>query len=291
MKLLTSHNWSDYELLDSGNGKRLERFGKYTLVRPDPQCIWQPKLSRTKWENADAWFVRKTDDKGMWQYRNKLPDAWLMNYNNLSFRVKLTPFKHTGVFPEQSVQWNFISNLITSETHNDGVNILNLFAYTGIATLAAAAAGAKVTHVDASKPAVTWARENQEVSKLTDKPIRWIVDDATTFCRRELKRGIKYDGILMDPPIYGHGPNGETWDFYKDFPVLLRICQQLLSDKPLFVIVNAYAISASALMLRNVMHDYFEDLNGTIDCGELALQEKSSDRLLSTGIFCRWMSM
>src|SRR5258708_2479476 len=166
--------------------------------------------------------------------------------------------------------------------------ILNLFAYTGIASLAASAAGAKVTHVDASKPAISWARENQGASNISDTPIRWIIDDAVKFCQREIKRGTKYDGILMDPPIYGHGPHGETWSFNKDFPSLLHICKELLSNNPLFVIVNAYAISASALMLQNVMQDYFGDLSGEIDCGELTLQETHSKRLLSTGIFGRW---
>jgi 23S rRNA (cytosine1962-C5)-methyltransferase len=294
MQILTSQNWQDYELIDSGNGKRLERFGKYILVKPDPQCIWQPTLPATEWEKADAVFQRKTEDKGTWIFKSKLPDKWIMNYKNLSFWIKLTPFKHTGVFPEQAVQWDFIqSNIPSPIGRGAGVRveqpqILNLFAYTGIASLAAASAGAKVTHVDASKPAITWGRENQKQSKLEDKPIRWIVDDVVKFCQREIKRGVKYDGILMDPPVYGHGPNGETWNFQKDFPMLLHICQQLLSETPLFVIVNAYAISSSALMLQNVMEDYFGNLNGIIDCGELALQEKNGKRLLSTGIFGRW---
>jgi 23S rRNA (cytosine1962-C5)-methyltransferase len=288
MQILTSSNWSDYELIDSGNGKRLERFGEYVLVKPDPQCIWQPTLSESEWQKADAVFQRKTEDKGTWTFKNKLPDKWLMNYKNVSFWIKLTPFKHTGVFPEQAVQWDYIMHAIDKETKQSQPNILNLFAYTGVASLAAASAGAKVTHVDASKPAIMWGRENQKQSKLEDKPIRWIVDDVVKFCQREIKRGVKYDGILMDPPVYGHGPNGETWNFQKDFPMLLHISQQLLSENPLFVIINAYAISSSALMLQNVMEDYFGNLKGTIDCGELTLQETKGKRLLSTGIFGRW---
>lgn len=297
MQILTTPNWSDYELIDSGNGQRLERFGEYTLVRPDPQCIWRPMLSESEWQKADAVFQRKTEDKGMWIFNNKLPNKWLMKYKDLSFWIKLTPFKHTGVFQEQASQWDWITNivgagLVPAQGNHKGYpyqpNVLNLFAYTGVASIATAAAGAKVTHVDASKPAVAWGRENQEASNLTSKPIRWIVDDVMKFCQREVKRGVKYDGILMDPPIYGHGPNGETWSFAKDFPRLLSVCKQLLSDKPLFIIVNAYAISASSLMLQNVMQDYFGELNGTIDCGELTLQESHGKRLLSTGIFGRW---
>lgn len=293
MDILTSPNWSDYELLDSGNGKRLERFGERTLVRPDPQAIWQPTLDHDHWHNVDALFKRTHADEGKWIKKTHFPDRWLMSYKHLSFWIKLTPFKHTGVFPEQAVQWDDIGNMIAkrkalSVKREEDVTILNLFAYTGVASLAATAAGAKVTHVDASKPAVAWARENQEASKLNDKPIRWIVDDAIKFCQREVKRGVTYHGIIMDPPIYGHGPKGETWKFSEDFPKLLHICRQLLSDKPLFVIINAYAISASALMLKNVMQDYFADLNGTIDCGELTLEEKNGKRLLSTGIFGRW---
>lgn len=289
MQILTTHNWSDYELLDSGNGKRLERFGKYTLVRPDPQCIWKPTRSEQEWYNADAVFQRKTEDKGIWVHKTKLPEKWTMKYKDLSFWIKLTPFKHTGVFQEQAVQWDWIQSVIANEVkQSHQPNILNLFAYTGVGSIAAAAAGAKVTHVDASKPAVTWGRENQTTSHLEDKPIRWIVDDVIKFCQREIKRGVKYDGILMDPPIYGHGPGGETWNFNKDFPTLLTICKQLLSDSPLFAIVNAYAISASALMLENVMKDYFGKLKGTIECGELTLEESKSKRLLSTGIFGKW---
>jgi len=290
MQILTTPNWQDYELLDSGDGKRLERFGKYVLLRPDPQCMWRPALSGSTWQKADAVFQRKTEDKGVWQYRNTLPEKWLLRYKELAFWIKLTPFKHTGIFPEQAVQWDFLQNLITSSLSQDAKSphVLNLFAYTGIASLAMAAAGANVTHVDASKPAVTWARENQAASKLFDAPIRWIVDDAVKFCQREVKRGVKYDGILLDPPVYGHGPGGEVWNFAKDFPHLLSICKQLLSGNPLFILVNAYAISASALMLQNVMQDYFGDLNGVIECGELTLQEKSAGRLVSTGIFSRW---
>ncbi|MDE2590833.1 MAG: class I SAM-dependent methyltransferase, partial [Patescibacteria group bacterium] len=206
MQILSTTGWDEYQLLDSGEGFRLEKFGTYILQRPDPQAIWKRTLDQQTWNNADAVFVRTSEDHGTWQIKKELPDKWLMHYKNLSFYVKLSPFKHTGVFPEQHLQWDFITNSI--HTANREVNILNLFAYTGIATLAAAAAGAKVTHVDASKPTIGWARENQAASQLENRPIRWILDDALKFTQREVKRGIRYDGIILDPPVFGHGPDG-----------------------------------------------------------------------------------
>lgn len=283
MIVLSTQGWEDYELLDSGNGLRLERFGKYRVVRPDPQIIWKPTLSQVEWDNTDAVFDK---DKERWINKNHVPAKWLLQYKNLSFYAELSPFKHTGVFPEQSLQWAWMKEKIEKE--NRQLNILNLFAYTGIASLVAAEAGAKVTHVDASRPTIGWARENQVASKLADKPIRWILDDASKFVQREIKRGVRYDGIIMDPPVYGHGPKGEKWNFSESFPRLLELCKQVLSEKPVFVIINAYAISSSALMLENILKDFSKDLGGKIEVGELALQEKDSDRLLSTGIFGRW---
>lgn len=285
MIVLKTRGWDDYELLDSGNGKRLERFGKYQLVRPDPQIIWKPQLSKEAWDRADAIFDKEQE---RWINKKNVPDKWLLTYENLSFWAELSPFKHTGVFPEQSLQWQWMKDKIASA--NRQINVLNLFAYTGIASLIAAEAGAKVTHVDASRPTIGWARENQAASKLEDKPIRWILDDASKFVQREINRGIHCDGILMDPPAYGHGPHGERWNFSESFPKLLNLCKQVLSDKPVFVLINAYAISSSALMLENILKDFTKDLGGTIEVGELALQEKNSDRLLSTGIFGRWSS-
>lgn len=282
MTILTTIGWEDYELIDSGDGKRLERFGKYILVRPDPQIIWQPLKDKGVWLKADAVF-EKTGDKGYWNLKTNLPDKWQMHYKDLTFWVKLTPFKHTGVFPEQSLQWDWIKTVIP----DDMFSVLNLFGYTGIASLAAAKRGAKVTHLDASRKTLAWARENQSASNLADKPIRWILDDAIKFCQREVKRGVKYDAIIMDPPIYGHGPNGEVWDFNQSFPGLLKICKQLLSDNPLFILVNAYAISSSALMVQNMLKDMMGNI-GQIEVGELVIQQKDSDRLLSTGIFGRW---
>ncbi len=284
MIILTTSGWSDYELIDSGNGKRLERFGKYILSRPDPQIIWQPLKDKSIWQKADAIFEKIAGDKGYWNFKTKLPDKWQMSYKDLHFWVKLTPFKHTGVFPEQSLQWDWIEKVI-SNTNN--IQVLNLFGYTGIASLVAAKNNAKVTHLDASRSTIAWARENQTLSNLNDKPIRWILDDAIKFCQREIRRGIKYDAIIMDPPIYGHGPNGEVWDFNQSFSELLKICQQLLSNNPLFIIINAYAISSSALMIQNMLKDMIGDI-GQIEVGELSIQQQDSDRLLSTGIFGRW---
>src|SRR5258706_5552370 len=316
MNILISTGWDEYALLDSGNQLRFEKFGPYKIVRPDPQAIWQPILSQDEWEKADVRFVRTTDDKGEWKFKNNLPEKWLMRWRDISFWVRLTSFKHTGVFPEQSLQWEWIQDQIkfrlNSENQKESVtsdnqkttessdilkhrisseshpNILNLFAYTGIASLVAANAGATVTHVDASKPSITWARENQEASKLSDKPIRWILDDCVKFVEREIRRGNTYDGIIMDPPVYGHGPDGQIWKFNDNFPALMANVTKLLSKNPLFVIVNAYAISSSSLMLQNVLEDNLKNLGGKIEVGELALKEMNSDRLLSTGIFGRW---
>lgn len=285
MNILATKGFEDYELIDSGNGQRLERFGKFTLVRPDPQVIWKPQKDNSFWEKADASYIQN-GNKGSWNNRSKLPEKWLLKYKNLSFFCKLTPFKHTGVFPEQSLHWDFMAEKIREAGRE--ISVLNLFGYTGTSSLVCAANGAKVTHVDASKPSISWARENQEASALLQKPIRWIMDDVIKFTQREVRRNVKYDAIIMDPPIYGHGPEGERWDFNQSFPKLMGICRKILSANPLFIIVNAYAISSSSIMLNNVLKDYLDDLGGTFEYGELALQEIDSERLLSTGIFARW---
>jgi len=272
MEILETTGWDDYELIDSGGGKRLERFGKYTLVRPDPQAIWESKADAKLWEDADAKFTEK------WQNKN-VPDSWNIKYKHLTFKLKLTPFKHTGIFPEQVVNWEFI------EKKAKGLNILNLFGYTGAASLVAAKAGAKVTHVDASRPAITWLKENEELSGLLGQ-VRVIADDALKFVEREIKRGNKYDAIIMDPPVYGHSPDGSVWDFNKKFPDLIEKCSKILSDNPKFIIVNAYALSSSSLMLKSVMEDFLP--KGGIEVGEICLKEKTAGRLLSTGIFARW---
>jgi 23S rRNA (cytosine1962-C5)-methyltransferase len=270
----------DYDLIDSGDGRRLERFGNYLLDRPDPEVLWQKNLSENEWQKADATF------RDHWITKTDMPERWELSYNDVKFWARLAPFKHTGVFPEQASQWDYILKSLKSKN----ANVLNLFAYTGIASLFAAKAGAKVTHLDASRPAITWANENRELNGMQDAPIRWIIDDAITFTQREMKRGVKYDAIIMDPPVYGHGPNGEIWDFNKDFPRLLKNCKQIISDKPLFVLVNAYAVSSSSISLANTLQGYFGKDGGSIENGELTLKEKSGGRLLSTGIWAKWCS-
>ncbi len=289
MNILTTPGWDEYELLDTGDGLRLEQFGKYRLVRPDPQIIWSRHLSQREWDTADAFF----DTAGKkWINRNNVPQKWLLHYKNLAFWAELSPFKHTGIFPEQSLQWDWIEEKIVNAKKGRSVRkevrVLNLFAYTGIASLVAAAAGGIVTHVDASRPTIGWAKENRKASKISEDSIRWILDDAIKFLQREVKRGVKYDAIIMDPPVYGHGPNGEKWDFTRSFPALLHLCKQVLAEKPLFILINAYAISASALMLENILKDIIPFAKNEIEVGELALEEKGSGRLLSTGIFGRW---
>ena len=293
MKLLSTKGFPDYELLDSGFEKRLERFGKYIISRPDPQAIWKTDHPESYWEKADAQYL---DVEKKWSVNN-LPQKWPLSYKNIKFYAKLTSFKHTGVFPEQVLNWEFIEEkLILRPASQRGrqaedkkrINVLNLFGYTGLASLICAANGASVTHLDSSKPSITWAKENQELSGLSDKPIRWILDDAIEFTAREARRNSIYDAIIMDPPVYGHGPKGEIWDFKKSFPKLLENCKSILGSDPLFVIVNAYAISSSSLMLKNMLEDYLGLPSEKIEYGELALEEKFRQRYLSTGIFARY---
>lgn len=267
----------NYELLDSGNGRRLERFGKYILDRPDPEVLWSKNLQESEWEKADAKFTDK------WISKPNFPEKWLFEVNNLKINLKLTPFKHVGIFPEQEFEWDIISHKLNAKSH-----MLNLFGYTGVASLHALKAGAKITHVDASRPAITWFKENQRLSGLEDKSARIFIDDAIKFTAREIKRGVKYDGIIMDPPVYGHGPNGEKWSFNKNFPELLDNVSKLLSDSPLFIIVNAYAVSTSSTSLANMLQDKFKDIGGSVTNGELTLKEKSGGRILSTGIWTIW---
>ena len=291
MTVLSTPGWEEYALIDSGDGKRLERFGAYRLVRPDPQCIWKPHQPVSEWEKADAVFT-EGDKQGHWEKKKRIPEKWEMKYKQLRFYAKLSPFKHTGVFPEQHIHWDWLEKKLEqakSTTHEGApIKVLNLFGYTGIASLACAAAGAEVTHIDASFPTIGWARENQVLSGLTKEKMRWILDDCLKFVEREVRRGSRYDGIIMDPPVFGHGPKGERWEFSNSFPLLIENCKKILSDHPIFLLINAYAVSASAIMLENVLQDTTSEFAGKVESGELALQEKESSRLLSTGIFGRW---
>lgn len=293
--LLESSGWQDYALLDSGDGLKLERFGKYVFVRPESQAMWKRKLDpEMEWKEADAVFVPTGEESGgHWDFKNKVEERWEMRYPLspnpsalLRFWVMTTPGRHLGVFPEVAAHWDWLAGLIQHKGHD--VNVLNLFGYTGLATLSAARAGARVTHVDASKKSVNWARENQALANLTDKPIRWIVDDALKFVQREARRGVKYDGIILDPPKFGRGPRGEVWEVYKSLPSLMEACRQCLSETPLFIVTTIYAVRASAVHVAQAMEDMMDGFGGKIEMGELVTREQSGGRLLSQAVYARW---
>jgi 23S rRNA (cytosine1962-C5)-methyltransferase len=291
---LECSRWQDYALLDSGDGLKLERFGKYVFVRPEAQAMWKRSLDpNAEWKNAHAVFQPTGEESGgHWDFKKKVDEQWTLNYplpqpnKNISFRVMTTPGRHLGVFPEVAAHWDWFSGLIAQSKQE--ANVLNLFGYTGLASLAAAAAGAKVTHVDASKKSVSWARENQALSRLTDSPIRWIVDDALKFVQREARRGVKYDGIILDPPKFGRGPKGEVWEVYKSLPDLLEACRECLSNDPLFVVTTIYAVRASAIHVAQAMEDMMDGFRGKIEMGELVTREQSAGRLLSQAVYARW---
>ena len=288
--LLESTNWQDYALLDSGDGLKLERFGKYIFARPESQSMWKRSLT-SEWKNADAVFIPTGEESGgHWDFKKKVNEKWEMQYGDLRFWTMTTPGRHLGVFPEVAAHWDWFSELIHHRVHAEHreTNVLNLFGYTGLATLAAASAGAKVTHVDASKKSVNWARENQALSRLTEKPVRWIVEDALKYVQREARRGVKYDGVILDPPKFGRGPKGEVWEVYKSLPNLLETLRECLSDTPLFVVTTVYAVRASAIHVAQAMDDMMEGFGGKIDMGELVTREQSAGRLLSQAVYARW---
>jgi len=287
LTILTSPDWEDYELVDSGDGSKLERYGKYTFVRPEPEAVWRPALPQKEWEAAPAIFQPSPEENGgHWAFRREIEPRWKMRYKGLRFWVQTSASRHMGVFPEQASQWDWSAECIRSA--NRPVRVLNLFGYTGLATLAAAQAGARVTHIDASKKVITWARENQNLSGLDDRPIRWIVDDALKFVQREARRGSFYEGLILDPPKFGRGPKGEVWEFYKLLPELLRGCREALSPDPVFIILTAYAVKASALTLYYALEEITRSFGGQVDAGEVTLVESSARRVLSTAIFARW---
>lgn len=268
-----------YELLDSGMEEKLERYGDFVLSRPDPQALWQ-KNQPERWREANASYSREGKE-GKWQIQKEVPTEWPIEINGLTMLVKPTSFKHTGIFPEQIPNWDWIRE-------KKPKSVLNLFGYTGGATLAAAGAGAEVCHVDASKTAVAWARENAKLSGLDGKPIRWIVEDAITFIEREVKRGNTYDLILMDPPAFGHGPHDEIWKFEEHFLKLIGLCEKLLSEHPVGILINGYAAGYSSLAFAYNLEPFAKKFGGTIEHGDLTIEEKGSGRLLPCGIFARW---
>ncbi|HEX9904110.1 MAG TPA: class I SAM-dependent methyltransferase [Propylenella sp.] len=281
--MLETEGLEDYALLDSGHGRKLERFGELTINRPEEQAIWTPRLAAGDWDRADAIFTGDTDEEGAgrWRRREGLPEAWICRHGPIRFACRFTSFRHVGAFPEQAAHWTYMREKLLAAGERPA--LLNLFGYTGLASLIAAKAGAEVTHVDASKKAVAWARENQGLSGLEGKPIRWIVDDALKFAAREMRRGRRYDGILLDPPKFGRGPKGEIWDLFQNLPEMLRLTRDLLQPEG-FTILTAYAIRASFLALDRICREVF---GAGVESGELALRERGGG-LLATSLFCRW---
>lgn len=276
----------DYELIDSGGEEKLERFGDFVLARPDPQALWEKGQPDSRWKEAHAWYERKGKN-GEWHTTADLPQEWQIAYADLTFLIRPTSFKHVGLFPEQIANWEWISGKLAERP---GAEVLNLFAYTGGATLAALRAGASVTHLDASKSAVEWAKKNAELSGLSSMPVRWIVDDAMRFVERELKRGAKYDGIILDPPSFGHGPKDELWKIEEDLVPLMKMCRELLTPTPLFVVMNGYASGYSHFAFEHLLEPIQKIHGGAVDGGELTIPETASGRLLPAGIFARYSS-
>ena len=298
---LEAPNWRDYELLDSGEGAKLERFGACTFVRPEVQAMWRRALPPSEWQRAHAVFRTTGEESGgHWEIKKQVPSRWAMSYpllaalkpagestmRSLRFWAMTTPGRHLGVFPEAASHWNALADTILKSGRP--ARILNLFGYTGLASLAAAAVGGEVTHVDASKKSIAWARQNQELSGLSDRPIRWIIDDALKFVRREGRRGARYDGILIDPPKFGRGPKGEVWEVYKSLPELVSACVNLLSPEPLVVILTVYAVKASAIHVGQLLDEAMKGRSGGLEIGELVTRERSAGRLISQAVFARW---
>ncbi|WP_035000397.1 RsmD family RNA methyltransferase [Bartonella tamiae] len=280
----------DYALIDSGNGLKLERYGSLKIIRPEGQALWQPALNAQDWNDVDAIFTGNTDEEGMgrWHFpKQALGETWPLSWQGLHYLGRFTSFRHVGVFPEQDAHWRYIEKVIAKA--NRPINVLNLFGYTGLATLIAARAGAHVTHVDASKKAILWAKENQETANLSDYPIRWICDDAMKFVEREGRRGKNYDLILLDPPAYGRGPHGEVWQLFDHLPNMVTHCRMLLSANSIGVILTAYSIRSSFYAIHELMRDAFTGLGGCVESGELIIREETAKRALSTSLFSRWI--
>ena len=284
-------NWKEYKILDMANGEKLEMWGKYKFLRPDPQIIWNKKSNENIWNNIDAHYHRNNKGGGYWEYKKDIPESFVISYNDLKFKIGLMGFKHTGLFPEQAVNWDYYIEKIKCESKNrkEPIKVLNLFAYTGGATLACSYAGAEVVHVDSSKGMVSWAKENLELSGLKDNKVRFLVDDVTKFVAREIRRGNKYDAIIMDPPSYGRGSNGEVWDIEKDLYPLLELCKEVLSDDPLFVQINSYTTGLAMGILNNVLDLVFKsNYGGEVSFDEIGLPMENSKLILPCGVYARW---
>lgn len=286
--MIISDKWKDYEILDMADGEKLERWGNIVLIRPDPQIIWKEKSKPALWKKANAHYHRSKSGGGEWEYIKNVPKAWQIRYKDLVFNLKPMGFKHTGLFPEQAVNWEFMMNKIKSAERP--IKVLNLFAYTGGATVACASAGASVCHVDSSKGMTAWAKENVASSGLSDKPVRFIIDDVIKFVQREIRRGNKYDAIVMDPPSYGRGTNGEVWNIEESLYMLVELCSKILSDNPLFFLINSYTTGLSPTILANILSMIIKK-KGKVSCGEVGLPMKDSSIILPCGIYGRWESL
>ena len=284
-----SDAWKDYELLDCSDGERLERWGDIILIRPDPQVIWKTEKKNKLWREAHARYHRSNTGGGSWQFYKKIPEVWQIKFNDLEFNLKPMPFKHTGVFPEQACNWELVRDIIKNSGRED-VKVLNLFAYTGAATVSALKAGASVVHVDASKGMVQWARENAASSGVADKPVRWIVDDCMKFVAREIRREKKYDIIIMDPPSYGRGPGGEVWKLENEVYGFIEMCKQVLSDDPLAILVNSYTAGLSPAVMSYILNStVVKDFGGKAEADEIGLKVSENGLVLPCGSTAVWM--
>ncbi len=286
--LTNSPDWKEYALLDSGDGKSLERFGKFLLIRPRPQAVWPRSLASTEWKKANATLIEeKQEYGGKWDILNPMDKSWTIKYKDLKFQLQLTSSRHVGIFPEQATHWDWMRSQISAS--KTPLRVLNLFGYTGATTVAAAASGAEVTHVDSSKHAVSWANLNVKLSGLKEKPIRWVVEDTLKFIKREARRGNTYHGIVMDPPKFGRGSSGEVWDFFKKTPELIEACKDILAPDARFIIMTAYAITASALLTHQAVEQIVGN-RGKFESGELVTKEESAGHMISHAIYTRWSS-
>ena len=286
---LRTQAWADYALVDSGGGRKLERYGRFLVVRPEPQCWWAPRLPEAAWAKADAVFdpAAEEEDDGRWRYSGRPPESFPLGWGPARFNARFTAFRHLAFFPEQAANWAWLQQALAAPAA-EPPRVLNLFGYTGVATLVSAAAGAHVTHVDASKKAIGWARENAALSGLEDRPVRWICEDARRYLQREVKRGSRYHGIILDPPKYGRGPTGEVWRLFEDLPELIGLCAQVLAPDARFLLLNAYAARISGLSLGHLTAEALQGRGGRIDWGELALAEENQGREIGLSFFARW---